>query len=56
MNILCLVVIFVYNNACLKQIPDVIGIVQSVSPTMSIRRKSNNETVPKRDVVVADET
>ncbi|KAJ6339946.1 hypothetical protein OIU77_007819 [Salix suchowensis] len=39
-----------------KDLVDVIGIVQSVSPTMSIRRKSNNETVPKRDVVVADET
>jgi replication factor A1 len=39
-----------------KQFSDVIGIVQSVSPTTSIRRKSNNETVPKRDIVVADET
>ncbi|KAJ6340024.1 hypothetical protein OIU77_007883 [Salix suchowensis] len=39
-----------------KDLVDVIGIVQSVSPTMSIRRKSNNETVPKRDIVVADET
>lgn len=39
-----------------KDLVDVIGIVQSVSPTTSIRRKSNNETVPKRDIVVADET
>ncbi|KAJ0048427.1 hypothetical protein Pint_16261 [Pistacia integerrima] len=35
---------------------DIIGVVQSVSPTMSIRRKSNNEMVPKRDMTVADET
>ncbi|XP_044485289.1 replication protein A 70 kDa DNA-binding subunit B [Mangifera indica] len=35
---------------------DVIGVLQSVSPTMSIRRKSNNEMVPKRDITVADET
>ena len=56
MKILCLLLIFVFNHACLNQIPDVIGIVQIVSPTMSIRRKSNNETVPKRDIVVADET
>lgn len=35
---------------------DVIGVVQSVSPTMSIRRKSNNESIPKRDIVIADET
>ncbi|XP_011006580.1 PREDICTED: replication protein A 70 kDa DNA-binding subunit B [Populus euphratica] len=39
-----------------KDLVDVIGIVQSVSPTTSIRRKSNNDTVPKRDIVVADET
>lgn len=36
--------------------PDVIGVVQSVSPTMSIRRKINNETIPKRDITIADET
>lgn len=35
---------------------DVIGVVQSVSPTMSIRRKSDNEMIPKRDIVLADET
>ncbi|KAL6497327.1 hypothetical protein OROGR_029256 [Orobanche gracilis] len=29
---------------------------QNVSPTMSIRRKINNETVPKRDITIADET
>ncbi|MED6145034.1 Replication protein A 70 kDa DNA-binding subunit B [Stylosanthes scabra] len=35
---------------------DVVGVVQNVSPTMSIRRKSNNETIPKRDITIADET
>ncbi|GAV64398.1 tRNA_anti domain-containing protein/Rep-A_N domain-containing protein/Rep_fac-A_C domain-containing protein [Cephalotus follicularis] len=39
-----------------NELVDIIGVVQSVSPTMSIRRKSNNETIPKRDIVVADET
>lgn len=36
--------------------PDVIGVVQSVSPAMSIRRKINNESIPKRDITIADET
>lgn len=40
----------------LPYISDVIGVVQSVSPTMSIRRKSNNESIPKRDITIADET
>ncbi|XP_054807507.1 replication protein A 70 kDa DNA-binding subunit B [Prosopis cineraria] len=39
-----------------NELVDVIGVVQNVSPTMSIRRKSNNETVPKRDITIADET
>ncbi|KAJ4713205.1 Replication protein A subunit [Melia azedarach] len=39
-----------------NELVDIIGVVQSVSPTMSIRRKSNNELVPKRDITVADET
>ncbi|KAK9267029.1 hypothetical protein L1049_025298 [Liquidambar formosana] len=39
-----------------KELVDVIGIVQNVSPTMSIRRKINNETIPKRDITIADET
>lgn len=34
---------------------DVIGVVQSVSPTMSIRRKSDNESIAKRDITIADE-
>ncbi|PSR89117.1 Replication protein A DNA-binding subunit D like [Actinidia chinensis var. chinensis] len=39
-----------------KELVDVIGVVQNVSPTMSIRRKINNETIPKRDITIADET
>ncbi|XP_052174654.1 replication protein A 70 kDa DNA-binding subunit B-like [Diospyros lotus] len=39
-----------------KELVDVIGVVQNVSPTLSIRRKSNNETIPKRDITIADET
>ncbi|XP_073016639.1 replication protein A 70 kDa DNA-binding subunit B-like [Primulina eburnea] len=39
-----------------RELVDVIGVVQDVSPTMSIRRKSNNESVPKRDITIADET
>ncbi|KAF7806265.1 replication protein A 70 kDa DNA-binding subunit B [Senna tora] len=35
---------------------DVIGVVQNVSSTMSIRRKSNNESISKRDITIADET
>ena len=37
-------------------ITDVIGVVQSVSPTMSIRRKIDNEAIAKRDIVIADDT
>ncbi|KAL9243304.1 hypothetical protein vseg_017206 [Gypsophila vaccaria] len=39
-----------------KDLVDVIGVVQYVSPTMSIRRKSNNEMIPKRDITIADES
>ncbi|VFQ74982.1 unnamed protein product [Cuscuta campestris] len=39
-----------------RDLVDVIGVVQNVSPTMSIRRKSNNEMIPKRDITIADET
>ncbi|KGN63732.1 replication protein A 70 kDa DNA-binding subunit B [Cucumis sativus] len=39
-----------------RDLVDVIGVVQNVSSTMSIRRKINNETAPKRDVTIADET
>ncbi|KAI3897705.1 hypothetical protein MKX03_005537, partial [Papaver bracteatum] len=37
-------------------IPDVIGVLQSVSPTMSIIRKANNETIPKCDITIADDS
>ncbi|RZC59909.1 hypothetical protein C5167_007208 [Papaver somniferum] len=39
-----------------KELVDVIGVLQSVSPTMSIRRKANNETIPKRDITIADDS
>ncbi|XP_006649629.1 replication protein A 70 kDa DNA-binding subunit B [Oryza brachyantha] len=39
-----------------RELVDVIGVVQSVSPTLSIRRKIDNETIPKRDIVVADDS
>ncbi|KAJ9560057.1 hypothetical protein OSB04_005217 [Centaurea solstitialis] len=39
-----------------KELVDIIGVVQSVAPTMSIRRKIDNETIPKRDIVIADAT
>ncbi|PWA96587.1 replication factor-A protein [Artemisia annua] len=39
-----------------KELIDVIGVVQSVSPTMSIRRKIDNEAIAKRDIVIADDT
>ncbi|KAJ0805142.1 putative replication factor A protein [Helianthus annuus] len=39
-----------------KELIDVIGVVQSVSPTMSIRRKIDNESIPKRDITIADDT
>ncbi|CAA7026979.1 unnamed protein product [Microthlaspi erraticum] len=39
-----------------KELIDVIGVVQSVSPTMSIRRRNDNEMIPKRDITLADES
>ncbi|KAM1322912.1 hypothetical protein PS2_015400 [Malus domestica] len=39
-----------------KELVDVIGVVQNVSPTMSIRRKIDNESIPKRDITIADDT
>ncbi|KEH32027.1 putative replication factor A protein [Medicago truncatula] len=39
-----------------SELVDLVGVVKNVSSTMSIRRKSNNETVPKRDITIADET
>uniref|UniRef100_A0A0D9VR72 Replication protein A subunit n=1 Tax=Leersia perrieri TaxID=77586 RepID=A0A0D9VR72_9ORYZ len=39
-----------------RELVDVVGVVQSVSPTLSVRRKIDNETIPKRDIVVADDS
>ncbi|XP_051115840.1 replication protein A 70 kDa DNA-binding subunit B [Andrographis paniculata] len=39
-----------------RELVDVVGVVVTVSPTMSIRRKSDNETIPKRDITITDET
>ncbi|KAM0937492.1 putative replication factor A protein [Dioscorea sansibarensis] len=39
-----------------RELVDVIGVVQNVSSTLSIRRKSNNDTVPKRDITIADDS
>ncbi|XP_062210348.1 replication protein A 70 kDa DNA-binding subunit B-like [Phragmites australis] len=39
-----------------RELVDIICVVQSVSPTLSIRRKIDNETIPKRDIVVADDS
>ncbi|PNX66947.1 replication protein A 70 kDa DNA-binding subunit, partial [Trifolium pratense] len=46
------------ENSEVEEVPkklDVVGVVKSVSSTMSIRRKSNNESVAKRDITIADE-
>ncbi|XP_042449670.1 replication protein A 70 kDa DNA-binding subunit B-like [Zingiber officinale] len=39
-----------------KELIDLIGVVQNVSSTMSIRRKSNNDLIPKRDFTIADDS
>ncbi|KAM0836736.1 hypothetical protein ACQ4PT_062129 [Festuca glaucescens] len=39
-----------------RELVDIIGVLQSVSPTLSIRRKIDNESIPKRDIVVADDS
>ncbi|KAF3504653.1 hypothetical protein F2Q69_00039952 [Brassica cretica] len=39
-----------------KELVDLIGVIQSVSPTMSIRRRTDNEMIPKRDITLADES
>ncbi|XP_020700533.1 replication protein A 70 kDa DNA-binding subunit B [Dendrobium catenatum] len=39
-----------------REVIDVIGVVQNVSPTVSVRRKINNETIPKRDITIADDS
>ncbi|XP_039779304.1 replication protein A 70 kDa DNA-binding subunit B-like isoform X1 [Panicum virgatum] len=39
-----------------RELVDIVGVVQSVSPTLSVRRKRDDETIPKRDIVVADDS
>ncbi|GLT25193.1 hypothetical protein SLA2020_003380 [Shorea laevis] len=39
-----------------KELVDIIGVVQNVSDKVLLRRKMDNETVPKRDMTIADET
>ncbi|KAK7265867.1 hypothetical protein RJT34_33491 [Clitoria ternatea] len=39
-----------------NELVDVVGVVKNVSSTMSIRRKSDNEAIPKRDITIADES
>lgn len=34
---------------------DVVGVVLSVGPLTTVNRKSNNEEIPKRDVVLLDQ-
>ncbi|KAL2893743.1 Replication protein A 70 kDa DNA-binding subunit B, partial [Bienertia sinuspersici] len=44
------------ENSIVEEVSNVIGVVQNVSPTMSIRSKINNEMIPKRDITIADES
>ncbi|KAJ9545274.1 LOW QUALITY PROTEIN: hypothetical protein OSB04_024981 [Centaurea solstitialis] len=39
-----------------KTLVNVIGVVQHVSPTMSVRRKSDQQITPKTDITLVDET
>ncbi|XVF49955.1 hypothetical protein PTKIN_Ptkin04bG0057800 [Pterospermum kingtungense] len=39
-----------------RELVDILGVVQSVTPVSSIKRKIDNENIPKRDITVADET
>ncbi|KAJ0236324.1 Replication protein A 70 kDa DNA-binding subunit D [Hirschfeldia incana] len=39
-----------------RELIDLMGVVQSVSPTMSIRRRTDGEMIPKRDITLADES
>ncbi|KAF3785823.1 Replication protein A DNA-binding subunit B [Nymphaea thermarum] len=39
-----------------RELIDAIGVVQHVSSTLSIRRKSDNKDIPKRDITIADES
>ncbi|KAH1114828.1 hypothetical protein J1N35_008206 [Gossypium stocksii] len=39
-----------------RELVDIIGVVQGVNPVSNIKRKIDNENIPKRDLIVADET
>ncbi|GAB2211897.1 hypothetical protein Droror1_Dr00025236 [Drosera rotundifolia] len=39
-----------------RELVDVIGVVQNISSTVSIRRKGDNEVILKRDITIADES
>ncbi|MBA0582344.1 replication protein A 70 kDa DNA-binding subunit B [Gossypium raimondii] len=39
-----------------RELVDIIGVVQSVNPVSNIKRRIDNENIPKRDLIVADET
>ncbi|WVZ55988.1 hypothetical protein U9M48_006580 [Paspalum notatum var. saurae] len=39
-----------------RELVDIVGVLQSVSPTLSVRRKIDGETIPKRDIVIADDS
>ncbi|XWS37265.1 hypothetical protein CRYUN_Cryun19dG0028600 [Craigia yunnanensis] len=39
-----------------RELVDIIGVVQNVTSVSNIKRKTDNENIPKRDMTVADET
>ncbi|KAK8955109.1 hypothetical protein KSP39_PZI001884 [Platanthera zijinensis] len=39
-----------------RELVDDIGVLQNVSQTPSVRRKSDNETIPKHDITIADKS
>ncbi|XP_022769316.1 replication protein A 70 kDa DNA-binding subunit B-like [Durio zibethinus] len=39
-----------------RELVDIIGVVKSVTSVSNIKRKIDNENIPKRDMIVADET
>ncbi|KAG0625162.1 hypothetical protein M758_2G032500 [Ceratodon purpureus] len=39
-----------------KRFVDVLGVVQSVGPLTTVNRKTNNDEIPKRDVVLLDQS
>eukprot|EP00850_Spirogloea_muscicola_P008842 SM000048S16554 [mRNA] locus=s48:413659:415851:+ [translate_table: standard] len=39
-----------------RQLVDVIGVLQSVAPAASVRRKSDGSEIPKREITIADDS